>query len=641
VNVSLRAPARWQAWVFGCVALIACCGAFVGLSASGLWIDELFTVHLINHHGGLGEVFRRALTDTHPPLYYFLLYSWTQLAGLSEWALRLPSAVFAVAAIVVFALGTRRVLSPTAVAFACAVGALSEFWFQQSQNTRSYALCMAFASALLSLAIALRRQVRSNNGIPLLHWLALSALGLLASLTHAYLLLAVGMTLLFLLLSESSWRLRGALVASGLVILAFNVAYYKMMVHSSEQDLQNLWFSNSFGSFKFQTRQAFYSLVPGRIALVIGLLLLFGIQRKFAREPFFTFDERDTRWTTSLAGFVLMGVIVCGIGVSLAVAPSYSDRNLLTCAPFAWFLIGRLYDAIGPRGDTRGSRILAALIALLVVAHLATLRARELPRTESWRATAHFVEQLPGCADQPLPVILPYRFGHSSAFFRSLAEHDFFGYYLPQDAQTQAYMPAELAARHPVDGLPQLLAARAANAETGSGCTLLAWGVHDLDESSALKVALDLARQPGVDAGRVLMQEFVTYYLSGLTWHEVPEGYVFLALPKASGSHVLPPAVPPIRVNAQDTAALGDRVVVDRLTSYEGDSGPAYTVDVYGIQRWTARKPPREDVLAVHRLTCDPPTSKANWDVWPDPEIPGCSDRPLPTHAGSNIDGRL
>jgi uncharacterized membrane protein len=111
VNVSLRAPAPWQAIVFGLIALITCASAFVGLSSSGLWIDELFTVHLINHHGGLGEVFRRALTDTHPPFYYFILYGWTRLAGLSETALRLPSAVFAVAAVGIFAAGARRVMS--------------------------------------------------------------------------------------------------------------------------------------------------------------------------------------------------------------------------------------------------------------------------------------------------------------------------------------------------------------------------------------------------------------------------------------------------------------------------------------------------------------------------------------------------
>ncbi|WP_158543204.1 glycosyltransferase family 39 protein [Dyella psychrodurans] len=640
MNVSLRAPARWQAWVFGLVALIACCGAFVGLSSSGLWIDELFTVHLIHHDGGLGEVFRRALTDTHPPLYYFFLYEWTRMAGFSESSLRLPSAVFAVLAIVIFATGTRRILSPAAIAFACAVATLSAFWFDQSQNARSYALCMAFAAGLLSLALALRARVRARNDFPTAHWLGLSVLGLLASLTHAYLLLALGMVLLFLILSVSSWRLRVALVITGLVVLAFNVAYYKMMMHSSQQDMQNMWFGNDVGFFKNQFHEAIIRLMARQTIAVVALLILFGIQRRIVGEPYFVFDELDTRWATALACFVLIGVIVCGIGTSLLVAPSFSDRNLLTCAPFAWLLLGRLYDAVGPRGYSRSSTIIAVLIMLLVGSYLLLLRGRELPRTESWRTTAQYVEQLPGCSNQQIPVILPYRFGHSTAFFRALAEHDFFGYYLPKTAQTQAYLPAEFAERRLANGLPQLLASRAANADTG-GCTLLAWGVHDLDETSALKIALDLARQPGVAPRRVVMQEFDTYERWRLVWRRNPEGYVYLAIPQAaSGASVEPPPSLDIQLTNHDRATLGDRVVVDLLNTYAGPTRAPYSLDTYSIQRWAPQKPPREDFLSVHRLTCDPATTKADWDVWPDPADPGCSDRPLPTSAG-RIDGRL
>lgn len=640
MNTSLRAPANWQAAAFGLIALIACGSAFIGLSASGLWIDELFTVHLIHHHDGLGEVFRRALTDTHPPLYYFFLYGWTRLAGFSESALRLPSAVFAVLAIGIFAAGTRRILSPAAIAFACAVATVSAFWFNQSQNARSYALCMVLAAGLLSGAIALRRRVLARPGFPALHWLGLSLLGLIASLTHAYLLLAFGMVLLCLILSVQSWRLRAALVATGVVVLAFNVAYYKMMVHTSEQDLQNLWFSNSFGFFNSQLHQAVTSLIARQVVLVVVLLLVFGIQRLVSGEPFFVFDDRDTRWTTALASLVLIGVIVCGVAVSLLVAPSFSDRNVLTSAPFAWLLLGRLYDAVGPRGYTRRSAIMAVLVMLLVGSYLSLLPGRMLPHTESWRASAQYVERLPGCANQPLPVILPYRFGHSSTFFRTLTERDFFGYYLPSTAQTQAYMPGELAARHPVAGLPQLLASRAANADAG-GCTLLAWGVHDLDETSALKIALDLARQPGIAPRRVLMQEFVTYERERLTWQKVPDGYVFLAVPHAPvGVQVVPPPTPTILLTGNSAATIGDRVVVDYLTTYEGPGGTPNLLDTYSIQRWAAKKPPHEDVLAVHRLSCDPPGGKVSWDVWPDPSYPGCSDRPTPTPAGK-IDGRL
>src|ERR1700722_15292597 len=148
MKTSPGAPARWQAVVFGLIALIACVATFIGLSKSGFWIDELFTIYLIKHDGGIAEVIRRQLTDTHPPLYPIFLHCWAQLAGFSESALRLPSAVFAVLSFVIFAVGTRRVLSTTAIAFACAVATMSDFWFYQSQNARSYELCMVFAASM-------------------------------------------------------------------------------------------------------------------------------------------------------------------------------------------------------------------------------------------------------------------------------------------------------------------------------------------------------------------------------------------------------------------------------------------------------------------------------------------------------------
>ena len=40
-----------------------CLFAFVGLSRSSFWADELFTMQVVDHHNGLGEVFRRVLAD--------------------------------------------------------------------------------------------------------------------------------------------------------------------------------------------------------------------------------------------------------------------------------------------------------------------------------------------------------------------------------------------------------------------------------------------------------------------------------------------------------------------------------------------------------------------------------------------------
>ncbi|RUL70154.1 glycosyltransferase family 39 protein [Dyella choica] len=632
MNQGLRAPARWQAFVYGWIALIACAGAFVGLSASGLWIDELFTVHVVHQDGGYGEVFRRALTDAHPPFYYFFLYAWTHLAGLSETALRLPSAVLAVASLVIFALGTRRVLSHTAIAFACAVAGVSAFWFEQSQNARSYGLCLVLSSSLLSIALAFRRRVEARADFPYAHWMALSLLGLIASLTHAYLLLATGMLLLFLLLSLPSWRIRGALVATGLVILAFNVAYYRMMVHSTQLDLDSSWFSNSASFFGQQIRDALHGLMQRQVIAVTGLLVLFGIRQKVLGNAYFAYDERDTRWAVRLAAFVLIGITVCGIGVSVAVAPSLSDRNLLTCVPFAWLLMGRLYDAAGPRGYTRSSVIVAVLAMLMVGSYLCRLPGRALPQRESWRASAQYIARLPGCSGQLVPAILPYHFG-ASPYFRALAEQDFFGYYMPPGTPIRAYMPAELAARHPVQELPSLLASRAANAESG-GCSLLAWGVHDIDEPSALKIALDLARQPGVAPRRVLLQQFIDYHPRYLRWNAVPEAFVYVAIPPAAaGTQVAQPQAPEVQLDKGNAASVGDRVVVQYLNTYTNPTQPVYQVDVYAIQSWNKHQAVHQDFLAVHRLTCDARVSKSNWGVWPDPAYPGCSTLPPPTSA--------
>ncbi|GLQ89934.1 glycosyltransferase family 39 protein [Dyella flagellata] len=632
MNHVVRAPARWQAAVYGLIALMACAGAFAGLSASSLWIDELFTVYVIHHDGGLGEVFRRALTDAHPPLYYFFEYAWTRLAGLSETALRLPSAVFAVASLFIFALGTRRVLSHTAIAFACAVAGVSAFWFEQSQNARSYGLCLVLSSSLLAIALAFRRRAQTRADFPFAHWMALSLLGLIASLTHAYLLLATGMLLLFLLLSLPSWRTRGALVATGLLILAFNVAYYRMMVQATQLDLHNSWFSTSGSFFGQQIRDALHGLMQRQVIVVTVLLILSAIRLKMLGKEYFACDEQDTRWATGLATFVLIGITVCGIGVSLAVAPSLSDRNLLSCVPFAWLLVGRLYDAAGPRGYTRSSVIIAVLAMLMVGSYLCRLPGRALPRRESWRASAQYIAQLPGCTSQLVPAILPYHFG-SSPYFRTLAANDFFGYYLPPGTPTRAYMPAELAARHPVQELPPLLASRAANAETG-GCGLLAWGVHDIDEPSALKIALDLARQPGVAPRRVLLQQFIDYHPRYLRWNAVPEAFVYLAIPPATaGARVAPQVAPEVHLDKRNAAAVGDRVVVQYLSTYANPTQPVYQVDLYAIQRWNKNHAVHQDFLAVHRLTCDAPVSKSNWGVWPDPAYPGCSPLPPPTPA--------
>src|SRR3954467_11661171 len=121
--------ARLVATPFLALSLLCCIFAFVGLDVSSYWIDELFTLFVIDHHGGVTEVLNRALTDTHPPAYYLIAHAWISLFGSSETALRGLSAIFAVAAVWVFFAVLKPWFSLPARAFATLVAAASTLTF--------------------------------------------------------------------------------------------------------------------------------------------------------------------------------------------------------------------------------------------------------------------------------------------------------------------------------------------------------------------------------------------------------------------------------------------------------------------------------------------------------------------------------
>jgi 4-amino-4-deoxy-L-arabinose transferase-like glycosyltransferase len=535
--------------LYALITLLSCLFAFIGLSSSSFWADELFTMQVVGHRQGLGEVFRRVLADVHPPLYDFLLYGWIALFGTDESAVRLLSAILAVLSIVVFALCTRRRLSPTATAFACAVAATSMFWYEQAQNARNYTLAIFISSALLAAAIDFGQRIRAGQRFTTRAWLWLTVLGIAGSQVHPYMLLMVGMLLLFLLGTARTWPQRIGVSISGMIVLAFYLGLLWLMTHATKHDFHDTWFSNSakfFGShlrrvvFHFMSRQ----LLPVVLAMLLVLWL---------RRPRVTcMDEHHlANWTARLCGFVCVGVIVSGIAVSLLVAPSFSYRNVLVCAPFGWFLLARLYDAASTRLDTRTTAIAAtAIVVLLASQSIALMRGRLLPANEPWRASAAYVQGLKGCADATLPVITypgTYGVGMTPAVHAMMERH-YYGYYLPATYHPYAYL-ADDWVRHAGELM-----------QSNSTCPVLGWVLHDVsDEDRALALARQFLSQPGVENHQLVVQEFLSYDLSWLAWKPQPSAFVFL---RAEPNVVGQVASLPDGTAVDRKYSLGDRLLV-------------------------------------------------------------------------------
>jgi hypothetical protein len=510
------------------VVLAFWAGAFVGLGASGYWIDELWTLFVVDHSGGAAEVVRRALTDTHPPLFYLIAHYWVQAFGDSEIATRSFSAICAVAATALLVTCNRVVFSRSARLFAAAAGASSFFWFKQSQNLRSYTLAVLILAAMLQCALAAKRQSRAGVPVSLRLCAGIAALGLVGAWVHYYLFLAVGLLYLALLVGVPDRRLRVTVLVSGGVILATILAY--MHVARSHLIFTNLWFSNDLPALADAMQNVWDMVFDGwtkcaLVVLVCGMLYGFwrwirdGKAGEAGSTPL-------AHWIAGVSLFVAVGLAVTGLAISFLVQPSFSARNLLIAAPCAWFIVAWIYDRAAQSAPVAGF-MFAGLASVLMVFELLPLGGRLLNRVEDWRGSAQYVSAQPACRGRDIAVVLPDVFGPDTPFFRRLAERNLFGWYYRGGGRLFARTRTELAASRD----PALVAMLAARASGADPCPVLAWGIHDIHDAEADALARALSRRPEINAP-VRLHRMPSYRRKGDGWElGWPAAYVFERAP--------------------------------------------------------------------------------------------------------------
>ena len=152
------------------------------LGSQSLWIDEILTLG----NSGVGTPLHLAdLADNiHGALYSLVLHVCTRLAGQSEWALRLPSALFGVALVPAMAVLAKEWVGREAVKPAAWLTALSPFLVWYSQEARNYMLLM-LCVCLSAIAMLRLRRYAAPAGVAV--WLATAWAGLLSNFSFALL----------------------------------------------------------------------------------------------------------------------------------------------------------------------------------------------------------------------------------------------------------------------------------------------------------------------------------------------------------------------------------------------------------------------------------------------------------------------
>lgn len=116
---------------------------------SSLWLDETISYWVIKE--GPVPLFSRAVGfQGQSPLYYYLLWAWSRLFGISEPALRALSGAFFLLSCVALVRFTRRLADAVAVAPTLLVFSISEFMLVAFVSVRPYALaiCLSLWSLL-------------------------------------------------------------------------------------------------------------------------------------------------------------------------------------------------------------------------------------------------------------------------------------------------------------------------------------------------------------------------------------------------------------------------------------------------------------------------------------------------------------
>ncbi|MFI5027473.1 MAG: glycosyltransferase family 39 protein [Solirubrobacterales bacterium] len=203
------APSRASAlWVLAFLIALGAAMRFASLGEQSYHHDEVVTAARVIPGSFIDMLRAVKHSESNPPLYYVLAWSWAKVFGTGEYGLRSLSALFGLATVpIAYCIGAELSNRRTGL-IAAALVAVNPMLIWYSQEARSYALLVFFCAASL---LFFARALRTRRGTDLALWALASALALCS---HYFAVFAVGIEAGWLLVAlRSRWREALAAVA--------------------------------------------------------------------------------------------------------------------------------------------------------------------------------------------------------------------------------------------------------------------------------------------------------------------------------------------------------------------------------------------------------------------------------------------
>jgi hypothetical protein len=270
------------------------------VAASNWWADELFSLWASDVSLPFSQAFRERIhPDSHPPLYYSLLY-WARMVAWDD-----PSAIATINVIgILFAAGTALWISMRSDLLGLACAGIAAFLLSGptqlfASEARGYSLALSITFlASWYVAVLIQDPLRRPNNM------ALAGVGVVAALVHVYTALFAG-SLAAGMLALTLFKGRKNLFWPGLVLGVSTSMVFLAWFSSVAGALTSiLWIEFSLRSIYQAVSYVVHVSAGGWLnAMLLAALLMFGVGIKATRQLFLAFG-------TAFLVFALFPVVV-------------------------------------------------------------------------------------------------------------------------------------------------------------------------------------------------------------------------------------------------------------------------------------------------------------------------------------------
>jgi len=348
---------------------------FYDLAGESLWLDEACSWFTSSHDTLYKVAYNDVHWHIHPPGYHIFLHYATMIFGDSEWALRMPSALFGTLTIPFMYLLGVRMYNVTVGLLAAAFLSVLLFPIWYAQDARPYSMTL-FLVITTTLAWTYFIQGLVERGRPSAAWfVALVAGGILTAYWHYFGLLFVflqGVVTIAFYISKlrlAPWPI----AAYALMALAYIPWVSPMLSQLADEDVGHPPPTANVVIAFFQYLGGVFALThQGRpLSTIVGIIVL-AVIAGVAIRGLYVYLQTSKPYTRRRLAAVAIGVTVWLAApflfayIKSVTGPSvYTQKNLIVSVPIVLFLVARAIQLVPV---TKYGHALAGLVIVSLLA---------------------------------------------------------------------------------------------------------------------------------------------------------------------------------------------------------------------------------------------------------------------------------